>query len=43
VHAREAFRHQSYVSAVARGIIVGLGLAGYRLAIEFFVSEQQIR
>ena len=33
VHAREPFRHHSYVSAVARGIIVGLGVAGYPLAI----------
>nr|WKN36496.1 type II 3-dehydroquinate dehydratase [Tunicatimonas sp. TK19036] len=39
VHARETFRHHSYLSKVARGIIVGLGLAGYRLAIEFFVQE----
>lgn len=40
VHAREAFRHHSYLSRVARGIIVGLGLAGYRLAIEFFIQEK---
>ena len=33
LHARESFRHHSYVSAVARGIIVGLGVAGYPLAI----------
>jgi 3-dehydroquinate dehydratase-2 len=33
VHAREPFRHHSYVSAVARGVIVGLGVAGYPLAI----------
>jgi 3-dehydroquinate dehydratase II len=33
VHAREPFRHHSYVSAVARGAIVGLGVAGYPLAI----------
>jgi 3-dehydroquinate dehydratase II len=34
VHAREAFRHHSYVSPVARGIVVGFGVAGYALAIE---------
>jgi 3-dehydroquinate dehydratase-2 len=34
VHAREAFRHHSYVSPVARGIVVGFGIAGYALAIE---------
>ena len=33
VHARESFRHHSYVSAHAAGIIVGLGVAGYPLAI----------
>ena len=33
VHRREAFRHHSYVSAHAAGIIVGLGVAGYPLAI----------
>jgi len=33
VHAREAFRHHSYLSPVARGIIVGLGPQGYALAI----------
>ncbi len=33
VHAREAFRHHSYISPVARGVIVGLGVAGYALAI----------
>jgi 3-dehydroquinate dehydratase II len=34
VHARETFRHHSYVSAHAAGIIVGLGVAGYPLAIQ---------
>lgn len=33
IHAREAFRHHSYVSAVATGVVCGLGSAGYRLAI----------
>ncbi len=33
VHARESFRHHSYVSAVAAGIIVGIGVAGYPLAL----------
>ena len=36
--AREAFRHHSYVSAVARGTITGLGRAGYHLAVRFFVE-----
>lgn len=34
VHAREAFRHHSFISPVARGIIVGFGVKGYALAIE---------
>jgi 3-dehydroquinate dehydratase-2 len=33
VHQRESFRHQSYVSLRANGVIVGLGTLGYRLAI----------
>ncbi len=34
VHAREEFRHHSVVSAVATGVIAGLGVDGYRLALE---------
>jgi 3-dehydroquinate dehydratase II len=34
IHAREAFRHHSFVSAVAKGVIVGLGVEGYSLAIK---------
>ena len=37
VHKREAFRQHSYVSPVAEGIIVGFGLKGYELAVEYFV------
>ncbi len=33
VHAREEFRHHSYISPAARGIMVGFGAAGYALAI----------
>ena len=33
VHKREPFRHVSYVSPVAAGIIVGLGVTGYPLAL----------
>ena len=34
VHAREAFRHHSYLSAVAQGIVVGFGIDGYALAMQ---------
>ncbi len=34
VHAREAFRHHSYISPVAAGIVVGFGTDGYLLALE---------
>ncbi len=37
VHKRETFRHHSYVSAVAEGIIVGFGLRGYELAVDYFL------
>jgi 3-dehydroquinate dehydratase II len=33
-HAREAFRHHSYVSPVASGVICGFGTRGYLLALE---------
>jgi 3-dehydroquinate dehydratase II len=35
IHAREEFRHHSVVSAVATGVIAGLGVDGYRLALEY--------
>lgn len=35
VHAREAFRHHSYLSPVAAGVIVGCGIHGYRLALDY--------
>ena len=34
VHTREEFRHHSFISPVAHGIIVGFGIDGYRLALE---------
>jgi 3-dehydroquinate dehydratase II len=34
VHKREAFRHHSYVSLVATGVIAGFGTQGYTLALQ---------
>jgi len=39
VHAREAFRHHSYLSPAAAGIVVGFGIDGYALAIEGLVRR----
>lgn len=39
VHAREAFRHTSMISAACKGVIAGFGLDSYRLAIESFVKR----
>ena len=38
-HARETFRHHSYLSDVARGVISGLGWRGYRYALEDLMEE----
>lgn len=39
VHRREAFRQHSHFSALAEGVIVGLGASGYRLALEFALER----
>ena len=39
VHKREAFRHHSYLSDIAVGVIVGLGVTGYRLALDFALTQ----
>ena len=38
VHAREAFRHHSMLAPVCRGVISGLGMTGYLLAIEALIQ-----
>ncbi|OFZ96897.1 MAG: type II 3-dehydroquinate dehydratase [Betaproteobacteria bacterium RIFCSPLOWO2_02_FULL_62_17] len=38
IHAREAFRRQSYFSDLARGVICGLGSRGYELALQAIVQ-----
>jgi 3-dehydroquinate dehydratase-2 len=39
VHAREEFRRHSYLSAVASGVIVGLGVDGYALALRWLAAN----
>lgn len=39
VHAREDFRHRSYLSDVADGVISGLGAVGYELAVEAAIRK----
>ena len=39
VHAREDFRKLSHISGKAAGSIVGLGLKGYELALQYFLSK----
>jgi 3-dehydroquinate dehydratase II len=38
VHKREAFRHHSFLSEIAVGVICGLGVNGYRLAVQHALS-----
>jgi 3-dehydroquinate dehydratase-2 len=39
IHAREEFRHHSVISAVATGVICGLGVDGYRLALHHLAAR----
>ena len=39
IHQRESFRQHSYLSGVAKGVICGLGIDGYRLAIDFALKN----
>ena len=39
VHAREEFRRHSYISPVATGVIVGLGVQGYLLALRYLAND----
>jgi 3-dehydroquinate dehydratase II len=39
VHKREAFRHHSFIASKCVGSVVGLGLKGYQLAIEYLMTK----
>ena len=41
VYRRESFRHHSYLSDLAVGVIAGLGVAGYRSALDFAAKQSQ--
>lgn len=41
IHAREAFRQHSYTGAKAMGVITGLGLEGYALAVQYFLGREK--
>ncbi len=39
IHARESFRHHSVIAEIVTGQVVGLGIEGYRLALEWHRSQ----
>ncbi|NDY93610.1 type II 3-dehydroquinate dehydratase [Ideonella livida] len=39
VHKREEFRHHSYISGIAEGVIAGLGVMGYSAALRFLAAK----
>ncbi|MBB4037978.1 3-dehydroquinate dehydratase-2 [Dysgonomonas hofstadii] len=41
IHTREEFRHKSMIAPACKGSLVGLGLASYDLAIEYFVKMKK--
>jgi 3-dehydroquinate dehydratase-2 len=41
VYRRESFRHHSYLSDLAVGVVAGLGVAGYRSALDFAAQQPQ--
>ena len=43
VHRREPFRHHSYFSDLAEGVICGLGAQGYALALKFALARAPAR
>jgi 3-dehydroquinate dehydratase-2 len=43
IYARETFRHHSWLASLAKGVICGLGVRGYLLALEYFLEEMNER
>ncbi|MEZ4630407.1 MAG: type II 3-dehydroquinate dehydratase [Deinococcales bacterium] len=42
IHTREEFRHHSYIAPVCQGSIVGLGILGYKMALQFLVESLRL-
>lgn len=40
IHKREVFRHHSYVSTRAEGVIAGLGIEGYSVALRYLIGRE---
>jgi 3-dehydroquinate dehydratase-2 len=43
VHKREPFRHRSYLSDISTGVVAGLGVRGYVLALRWLAEERQVQ
>jgi 3-dehydroquinate dehydratase-2 len=43
IHARESFRHDSYISKGAKAVVCGFGIAGYALAVEGLAAMASAR
>ncbi|GAB3279750.1 type II 3-dehydroquinate dehydratase [Parasphingorhabdus pacifica] len=41
VHKRESFRHHSYLSDIATGVLAGFGVQGYALALRWLADQQE--
>jgi 3-dehydroquinate dehydratase II len=39
IHQREEFRHFSYLSGIARAVMCGFGVDGYRLAVDYWLRQ----
>ncbi|MFL9924680.1 type II 3-dehydroquinate dehydratase [Herbaspirillum lusitanum] len=39
IHQREEFRHFSYLSGIARAVMCGFGVDGYRLAVDYWLQQ----
>ena len=40
IAARESFRHESLITPVAVGCVMGFGLDGYRMAVDYFLKKE---